>query len=646
MKLRNIFKALACVALLGGAASCDGEKDLIIIEGNLPIKTSTLYLVGDATPNGWSIDNPTPMIQDADDALIFTWEGSLNVGEMKLCLATGSWDNPFIRPIAGGTIIGRTALTDEPFKMHAGDPDDKWSVNVAGVYTLRFDLRNWTMSSTFVREADAPVIEPIATDVLYIVGDATPGGWNIAAPTQYVKESDFLFSYEGALTPGEMKACLATSSWDQSFVRPATDGVAISKDGVAEDAFVFTAGPDNKWKITDGGMYRIEFDLSAWTISATYLGELTHDKTPIETPTLYMIGDATPGGWSMDDLSECKPDATNKYIFTWEGTLIEGNMKACLQPDGSYSCPFIRPLEAGVEINANGVAAPDFIYTTGPDDQWRITEAGTYRITFDLEHYTINAVRTGDIGGGGGDEPGDKKPLESGTLYMIGDATSGGWSMDNATALTQNADNKYLFSWEGTLKKGSMKACLQPDGTFSCPFLRPEHAGCIIGRDGAEHSGFVYTTDPDDQWQIAEEGRYRITFDLRNYTIEASYLGTSDGDAIESNTLYMIGDATPGGWSMDNATALTQSADDKYLFSWEGTLNTGAMKACLQPDGTFSCPFLRPAHADCVIDANGAEHPDFVYTTDPDDKWLVKKAGRYRITFDLRKRTISATYLD
>ena len=69
------------------------------------------------------------------------------------------------------------------------------------------------------------------------------------------------------------------------------------------------------------------------------------------------------------------------------------------------------------------MAAPDFIYTTGPDDQWRITEAGTYRITFDLEHYTINAVRTGDIGGGGGDEPGDKKPLESGTLYMIGDET-------------------------------------------------------------------------------------------------------------------------------------------------------------------------------------------------------------------------------
>ena len=32
---------------------CDGEKDLKIIDGNLPIKTSTLFMVGDATPNGW-----------------------------------------------------------------------------------------------------------------------------------------------------------------------------------------------------------------------------------------------------------------------------------------------------------------------------------------------------------------------------------------------------------------------------------------------------------------------------------------------------------------------------------------------------------------------------------------------------------------
>lgn len=62
MKIKNIFSgllAMAAVALTG----CDSEKDLVIIDGQLPLKTSTLFMVGDATPSGWSIDNPTPMTQ-------------------------------------------------------------------------------------------------------------------------------------------------------------------------------------------------------------------------------------------------------------------------------------------------------------------------------------------------------------------------------------------------------------------------------------------------------------------------------------------------------------------------------------------------------------------------------------------------------
>ena len=522
MKLPNIFKALACTALLAVAAGCDGEKDLIIIEGNLPIKTSTLYLVGDATPSGWSIDTPTPMEADPDDALLFSWEGSLTTGELKLCLTTGSWDAAFIRPAAAGTAIGREAITDAPFKMHAGDPDDKWNVTAAGVYRLSFNLRDWTMSSTFVREADAPVVEPIEADMLYLVGDAAPLSWNIDAPTECVKESDYVFSFEGPLTAGELKACIATGTWDQSFVRPASSGVEISRDGVADGTFVFTASPDHKWNVTDPGIYRLTFDLSAWTIQATWLGEIVVDNSPIESETLFMIGDATPGGWSMDDATAFTRDADNTYIFTWEGALAAGHMKACLQPDGTFSCPFLRPAEADVEIGPDGVAAPEFVYTTGPDDQWLVTEAGTYRITFDLEHYTIAVERTTQ---GGGDDEGDKpEPIESETLYMIGDATPGGWSMDDATAFTRDADDSYIFAWEGTLTTGDMKACLQPDGTFSCPFLRPAHSGCTIGPDGVAAPGFVYTTDPDDKWTVTAEGRYRIVFNLREYTITTTYL--------------------------------------------------------------------------------------------------------------------------
>ncbi len=518
MKITNIFSAAAALILASAITGCESEKEFKIIEGNLPIKTSSLYMVGNATPNGWSIDSPTPFTATEEDPLVFVWEGDLYAGEMKLCLAPGSWDVPFIRPLTAGAEIGREDISDAPFKMHAGNPDDKWNVTAAGTYSLSFDLRNWTMSTRFLKEPDGPVVEPIVADVLYIVGDATPNGWSIDAPTETEKVSDFIFRYEGPLVSGEMKACISAGSWDVEFIRPLSDQCAIGKDGAESNDFVYSASPDNKWKITDSGNYRLTFDLENWTIETEYLGEIIAVKDPIETSTLFMIGDATPNGWSMDDATELTVSPDNKYVFIWEGQLVSGTMKVSTERDGTFSCPFIRPSSPDCEISSSGVAATDFVYTKDPDDQWRVTEAGKYRLTFDLENWTIKAEYLGT----GNDD--SKKPIETSTLFMIGDATPNGWSMDDATELTVSPDNKYIFTWEGQLVSGTMKVCTERDGTFSCPFIRPSSPDCEISSSGVAATDFVYTKDPDDQWRVTEAGKYRLTFDLENWTIKADKL--------------------------------------------------------------------------------------------------------------------------
>lgn len=394
MKLKSIIYSLAGLALCSAMASCEGEKDLVIIEGNLPIKASALYMVGDATPNGWSIDAPTPFEATGEDPLVFTWEGTLRTGEMKLCLITGSWDAPFIRPLANGTEISSTDITDAEFQMHAGDPDEKWVVKEAGDYQLTFDLRNWKMSTHWLGAGSKEPVtkDPIAADAVYIVGDATPNGWNIDAPTLLDKKSDYIFEYDGILLAGEMKACIATGDWGAPFIRPSSANVEINRDGVAASDFIFEANPDDKWLVTVPGTYHLVFDLQNYTITAEFKGEYVVEKNPIESDTLYMIGDATPGGWSMDDATPFTQSASDKYVFTWTGTLVPGNMKACLEPDGTFSCPFLRPSTAGCEINASGVAAADFVYTTNPDDQWTVTKTGTYTITFNLRDWTISVV--------------------------------------------------------------------------------------------------------------------------------------------------------------------------------------------------------------------------------------------------------------
>ena len=151
--MKTIYRLFSLIMLLAlTLTSCEGEKDLIVIEGNLPIKTSAFYMVGDATSAGWDISNPTAFTATEEDALVFVYEGSLNTGEIKCCLSPGSWDAPFVRPLANGCEISRSGVQDTSFTMHAGAPDDKWRVVDAGSYRLTFDLRNWTLAVDYLGE--------------------------------------------------------------------------------------------------------------------------------------------------------------------------------------------------------------------------------------------------------------------------------------------------------------------------------------------------------------------------------------------------------------------------------------------------------------------------------------------------------------
>lgn len=597
--------------MLAGLSACDGEKDLIIIDGELPIKTSTLYLVGDATPNGWSIDNPTPMTQSESEPLVFSWEGPLNTGEMKLCLATGSWDNPFIRPLNANEPIGKSGISEASFKMYAGNPDDKWKVVDAGIYNLVFDLRNWSMSATFIRDLDKPAVEPIETETLFIVGDATPNGWDIDNPCQLEAKGGYTFVYEGPLNKGEMKACATPGSWDVQFIRPATNGVTIGKEGAQSPDFVYSANPDHKWVVETPGIYRLTFDLEHWTIAAEYLD----DYTPVAK--LYMIGEATDGGWSWDQATVIEAQPDNNSIFIWEGELGRGSMKASLEKD--FGAPFYRPAYDKCEISATGAASPEMVFTASPDDQWMVTLAGKYRLTFNTADMTFSATYLG----------GDVKQP---SLFMIGEATPGGWSWDKAIEIVAAEGQKGLYVWEGDLSAGSLKASDVKD--FGAPFYRPPFADCEISRSGAASAQMVLTADPDDKWNVTEAGKYRLTFNTADMTFAAEYLGQAEEKVPD---LFIIGEATAGGWSLDNATQFTHVADGEY--TWTGHLAKGIFKACTIKD--FGAPFYRPPYDKCEISSKGVASPDVVYTTDPDHQWLVTEEGTYKININIKKMTIA-----
>ena len=88
-----------------------------------------------------------------------------------------------------------------------------------------------------------------------------------------------------------------------------------------------------------------------------------------------------------------------------------------------------------------------------------------------MNNYTIAVKWNG--GTEPGPDPDPNAPIATETLYMIGDATPNGWSMDNATALTKDSANPYLFTYEGELKAGNLKLCLHRH------LLMPLHSSCL-----------------------------------------------------------------------------------------------------------------------------------------------------------------------
>ena len=201
---------------------------------------SQLWVVGDAVPTGWSLDNAPQMRQDPADPFLFEYNEVLAVGEFKIATAK-DWGAPFYRPTTN-----RPPLPDSDVQLSAGDPDNKWYVAEAGPYKITLDLRSRRIS---IRK-----FTPYTR--LWIVGDATPNGWNINAPNemQLDPNNPYLFTYTGQLKAGEFKFPVATGDWGTDFFMPAVNHQPLDSPYVR---FVPGGQPDNKWKVTDAGTYTI-----------------------------------------------------------------------------------------------------------------------------------------------------------------------------------------------------------------------------------------------------------------------------------------------------------------------------------------------------------------------------------------------------
>jgi len=337
-----------------------------------------LYIVGDASPSGWNISSPEAFTQSEENPFIFTYEADLNPGNFKISTYTGEWcDGEWINAAQASAPL---TSSDFIITQACDGPDNQWVVteDTKGRYKITVDLNSESIS-----------FEEVAVSSysnLYMVGDATESGWDIATPKTFTQsETDpSIFNYEAKLSPGNFKISTYTGEWcDGEWLNSPEENQAISR----ASEFIITQdcdGPDNQWVVTEEtqGRYTISVNIAEKTISFEELSP--------EFSELYAIGDASPNGWNPQNPSEgFTQSSADPFVFTYEAFLSAGEVKIATFKGEWCDGKWLNPSEED-----QPVADADYIVTTGcdgPDNKWRVTaeEEGNYLITVDLYNETI-----------------------------------------------------------------------------------------------------------------------------------------------------------------------------------------------------------------------------------------------------------------
>lgn len=653
-RLRYILTALLAVILLG-ATSCRDEQELTVLTGDLPFKVKTVYLVGNATPKNptWDIDNVDLLEQSESDPFIWTYHGGLYAnGTFKLCFKTSTWAQPWLHPVTENgdryAYITTDAISDRELQAPRQDGDDElWWVNEEGMYTLTFNLRDFTWSSVYEGS-----LQEQPSSELYLIGNATPLNptWDIDNVDRLVQSSTDadVYTYHGQLRQDCcFKLGFKKGTWAQKWIHPMVNNEPIGEEPVTDRPMQEPrqGGDDELWQCVKTGIYTLTFNIRELTWSSVYEGDAPDDTpTPIESETVYVIGNATTAGWDIEKALPMDRSTSDPYIFTWEGEMIRSDYLLFSLNNKDWS-QMIRPIEQNQPVGTEPIADLRFNYPTTADNNYVVQTPGRYRFTINLRANTFGSEY---LGGQSVD------PVLTDVLYLVGNATplNPTWDIDKLDKLVRSDSDPNVFTYHGELlDNGTFKLCFQT-GTWAQPWIHPATANEPIGEEAVTDKPMqAPRQDGDDElWYVTKGGIYTLTFNLRTLTWSSVYEGAvvepTPDEPIEADMVDLIGNATTAGWDLNRALPMTRSADDPYTFTWEGDIvkaDDYLLFTLTKDDWSM---MIRPIEKTQHVGTEPIDNLVFKYPNSDDTNYVMDKTGRYRFVIDLRKRTFSSKYLD
>ena len=203
------------------------------------IQPYDIYVMGTALEGATDPVNALKMTEEISEE-VYTWYGVMKEGDYKFILNT-TGQSPSYTQGADGSVV---------FNEHETGNETPFTINKAGFYVLKLNIEAGTLN------ADYPTTD--YNDV-WMVGEATPAGWNIMSSTKLTKDpvNQVAFYYEGLLKTGDMKFPLELKEdWNVAWLMPIENGTHEFGDNRMERIEAGIQGHDYKWNITKEGNYR------------------------------------------------------------------------------------------------------------------------------------------------------------------------------------------------------------------------------------------------------------------------------------------------------------------------------------------------------------------------------------------------------
>lgn len=217
-------------------------------------------------------------------------------------------------------------------------------------------------------------------------------------------------------------------------------------------------------------------------------------------------------------------------------------------------------------------------------------------------------------------------------LYIVGEGAPAKWDrgvapqMVKGTVANEAGGEDVVFTWRGNLAAGSVKF-LTSTGSWDSLVSDVENSDITVG----EAMTVVYCTESgegsDYPWNIAEAGGYAI-----EVNVTKSILTVTKADDLSDLTtvanLYLVGGASPAGWSREDAPELAKEGN---VYTWSGNLNDGDFKFVTSRDSWTS---LVASQDYLMVYGEKDKQLPVQYGDFCDYKWKVN-AGRYNLTVNL-----------